>query len=63
MVYHVYTAFSLSTIDLKDYNTFLGAGTAYQITLSAKSPLNLSLVKRSQFLGIFKIVLKSTKSK
>lgn len=62
MVYRVYTAFSLSTIDLKDHNTFLGAGTAYQITLSAKSLLNLS-VKRSQFLGIFKIVLKSTKSK
>lgn len=62
MVYHVHTAFSLWTIDLKDYNTFLGAGTVQQIIASAKSLTDLS-VTRSQFLGIFKIVLKSTKSK
>lgn len=36
-VYHTHTAFSLWTIDLKDYNTLLGDGTAYQISRNAKS--------------------------
>lgn len=56
MVYHIHTAFSLWTTDL---NTYLGAGTAYQISVSAKTLLGLS-VKKSEFLGTFQIVPKST---
>lgn len=59
MIYHVHTAFSLLTIDLNTYNTYLGAGTAYQISVSAKTLLRLS-VKKSQFLDTFQIVPKST---
>lgn len=59
MVYHIHTAFSLLTIDLNTYNTYLGAGTAYETSLSAKTLLRLS-VNKYQFLGTFQIVPKST---
>lgn len=43
MVFHVHIAFSLWTIDLKNYNTFLGAGITDQTIVSIRSLLDLSV--------------------